>query len=115
MKTLVVFAALASVVLTPAAHAAEPLPTYDSTQIEYDRYVVVKRLGVEGWRSAFNIPGHRDEESARRALSAEALRAGADALINVYCLGQTDAIFKPAGYYCYGNAIRIKNEQRVKG
>jgi len=87
---------------------ADPVPIYDATQIALDRYVVVRRLGVGGWHSAFRIRGHRDLESARQALLNEAGRLSADGVVNLTCFDQTDRVFSPAGYFCYGNAIRIK-------
>ena len=96
-----------------AQAVGNPVPVYDSTQIAFDRYTVVKRIWVEGWRSAFWIPGHRDEAVARQALLDEAGRLGADAVINLKCLDRTDDLFKRPGYYCYGNAIKLKNEVRV--
>lgn len=84
------------------------VPVYDSTQIALDRYSVVKRIGIDDWRSAFRIDGHGDLESARRAVVNEAGRVGADGVINLTCFDQTDRIFNPAGYFCYGNAIRLK-------
>ena len=84
------------------------VPIYDSTQIALDRYTVLKRLGVEDWESAFRIPGYKDLETAQTALVNEAGRLGADGVINVACFDQTDRIFNPAGYFCYGNAIRLK-------
>jgi hypothetical protein len=95
--------------------SADTVPVYDSTQIALDRYIVLKRLGIEGWTSAFWIPGHSDAESARQALVNEAARLGADGLINLQCLSRTDALFFSTGYYCYGNAIKVSNERRVKG
>jgi hypothetical protein len=86
----------------------DPVPVYDSTQIALGRYTVVKRLWVEGWRSAFWVPAYRDEAGARRALLNEAANLGADAVINLHCLGRTDALFNPSGYYCYGNAIKLR-------
>lgn len=96
-----------------AQAVSTPVPIYDSTQIPFDRYTVMKRIWVEGWRSAFWIPGHRDEAGAQHALLSEAGRLGADGVINMKCLDQTDSLFKRRGYYCYGNAIRLKNEVRV--
>ncbi|MDB5924708.1 MAG: hypothetical protein JWN13_3644 [Betaproteobacteria bacterium] len=81
---------------------------YDSTQLALAHYTVLKRLWVEGWKSALWITGYRDESSARRALLDEAARLGADGVINLHCLSRTDAIFNPSGYYCYGNAIKLK-------
>ena len=103
----------ASVCASAQSDSTRMLPVYDSTQLALDSYTVIRRIWVEGWRSSFGVPHHRDEKAARGALLDEATRAGADAVVNVYCLGQTDALFNPAGYYCYGNAIRFKKERRV--
>ena len=84
------------------------VPIYDSTQVAFDRYTVVRRLGITGWESAFRIRGHADLESAQRALTSEAARFGADGVVNLICFDQTDRIFRPAGYFCYGNAIKLK-------
>lgn len=92
--------------------AAAAVQIYDSTQLALDRYTVVRRLGITGWESAFRIRGHRDVEAARGALLTEAARFGADGVINVICFDQTDRVFNPAGYFCYGNAIRIRQVTR---
>jgi len=116
MKTLrriLVSSVLALTCHGALAQASNPVPIYDSTQIPFDRYTVVKRIWVQDWRSAFWIPGERDEAAAQRALLSEAARVNADGVINLKCLDQTDNIFKRSGYYCYGNAIRLKNEVRV--
>jgi uncharacterized protein YbjQ (UPF0145 family) len=83
------------------------VPIYDSTQIALDRYTVVKRLGVQGWRSGYYIESHPDRTAASEALLAEAARLGADGLVNLYCLDRSDRL-KGDGYYCYGNAIKLK-------
>ena len=111
---VVTFCAISACVNAAPAPSG-PVAVYDSTQIAYDSYVVVRRIGVEGWRSAFNIPGHVDEATARNATLAEAQRAGADGVVNLHCLGQTDRVFKPSGHFCYANAIRFKNERPVIG
>ena len=90
-----------------AADAVAPV-VYDATQLAFGRYVLVKRVGVDGWRSAFSIPGHRDLGSATQAVLSEAARARADGVINLTCFDQTDAVFNPAGYFCYADAIRLK-------
>ena len=104
--------AIAASALAGGAAAAQTavaaVPIYDSTQIAFDRYTVTRRLGITGWDSAFRIRGHADVESAQRALLGEAARFGADGVINLICFDKTDRIFKPAGYFCYGNAIKIK-------
>jgi hypothetical protein len=117
MKSSVVLVAAILALATSAVSAqstgAGTVPVYDATQLALDRYTVIARLGVEGWESAFRIRGYGDLESARQALVSDAARRGADGVINLTCFDQTDRIFKPAGYYCYGNAIKIRNERRL--
>ena len=86
----------------------DAVPVYDATQVAHSRYTVVKRLGVEDWKSAFRIGAHTDQAAARRALLNEAAALGADAVVNLYCLDKTDGMFNPAGHFCYGNAVKIK-------
>jgi uncharacterized protein YbjQ (UPF0145 family) len=109
MKAYAVALGMAVSVLTGHALAQEKraVAIYDSTEIALDRYTVIKRLGVQNRRSAFYIRSSRDVETATRALLDEAARLGADALVNLHCLAQSD---RPdgAGYYCYGNAIKLK-------
>lgn len=107
-----VFAMTAAGALAQTA-GRDVIALYDATQIPFDSYTVVKRLGVQGWRSAIGIPAFRDEASARQAALNEAARSGADGVINVHCLSRSDSLFNPAGYFCYGNAIKLKNERRV--
>jgi hypothetical protein len=89
---------------------ADAIPVYDATQVAYGRYAVVKRLWVDGWQSAFWIPGHASEEAARRSLVSEAARLGADGVVNLQCLSRTDSLLHPAAYYCYGDAIKVKQQ-----
>ena len=111
--SLAVVLACSCVSASAQSDSQRPLPVYDSTQIALGSYTVIKRIWVEGWRSALGVPRHRDEKAARTALLEEAVRLGADGVVNLYCLGQTDALFNPAGYYCYGNAIRFKKDRRA--
>ena len=113
IRTTFIAAAIACTATCAFAQSREngPVPVYDSTQLALDRYTVIKRLWVEGWKSAFWISGYRDEPSARRALLNEAAGLNADAVINLHCLSQTDALLKSSGYYCYGNAIKLRQER----
>ena len=86
----------------------DAVPVYDATEVAHARYTVLKRLWVEDWKSAFRVGGRSDEAGARRVLLNEAAALGADAVVNLYCLDKTDGMFNPAGYFCYGNAVRIK-------
>jgi hypothetical protein len=104
------FIGAAAAGLASAGVAVEPasLPVYDATQVAFGQYVVVKRVGIDDWRSAFRIKGHPDLAAATQAVLNEAAHAGADAVVNLTCFDRTDAIFNPSGYFCYGNAVRLK-------
>jgi len=84
-----------------------PLRTFDATQLTPDRYTVVKRLWVDSWRTAFDVPTHPDSSAALAQLSDEAVRLGADALTNVVCLDDQRAWFSK-GYFCYALAVKLK-------
>lgn len=109
MRILAVALAFATAVVAGHALAQErrEVVIYDSTQIALDRYTVIERLGVQDRKSAFFIRSYRDVGAATDALLAEAARAGADGLVNLHCLGQSDQP-NGVGYYCYGNAIKLK-------
>ena len=102
------FAVLALPLPEASAQTAGTVPVYDSTQISLSRYTVLKRLGVGDWRSAFGIGGHDDLAAAQNALVRQAAGLGADGIVNLVCFDQTDRLFRRKGYYCYGNAIRLK-------
>lgn len=113
VRALACGAALIATAL-PAAQAADRTVTvYDATQLALGSFVVVERIGAQGWRSAFGVPGHRTEQAAQSAVLARAAQAGADGVINLKCMAQTDRLFNPAGHYCYANAIRLRNERRA--
>lgn len=88
--------------------AAAELPVYDATQVALDRYVIVKRIWADSWRTAFWIGGESNEAAARRAVIAQAEDAGADAVVNLTCLSRTDRMFRRSGHYCYGDAIKAR-------
>lgn len=107
-RSLLPAIALVAVYSPLALAAPQKAEVYDSTEIAFDSYSVVKRMGVSEWRSAFQLGGYADEAAARDALLTKAAQLGADGVINLHCLAQTDRIFNPAGYHCYGNAIKRK-------
>jgi hypothetical protein len=100
--------ALNSVGASAGVSAPAGVPVYDATQLALGSYVVVERVGLAGWHSAFSVPGYPTEDEARGALLARAASVGAEGVTNLVCMSQTDRLFKPAGYYCYANAIRLK-------
>ena len=93
--------------INATAQAQPAVAVYDATQIALDRYTVIKRLGVQGWRSGYYIPSYANATSAAQALLEEAARLGADGIVNLYCLNRSDR-FRGEGYYCYGNAVKLK-------
>lgn len=115
MKTFIAAVAVTCLALTTRAALAQSdeIAVYDATEVSLDRYTVVQRLGVHDRRSAIRVPVFSDEASARNAALAEARRSGADAVVNLHCLKQSDSLFSRAGFYCYGNAIKLKSERRV--
>jgi hypothetical protein len=94
--------------ISTANAGTDAVAVYDATEVAFDRYVVVKRIGVGDWRSALGMRGHASLDAARKAVLDEAARAGADAVVNLTCFDQTDRMFNPTGYFCYANAIRAK-------
>ena len=102
------FVALNGLCASAGVSAAASVPVYDPTQLALGGYAVLERINVQGWQSAFNIPGHPTEDAARDAVLAQAGRLGADGVTNLKCMSQTDSLFKSAGYYCYANAIKLK-------
>ena len=91
-----------------AAPSSSTVTVYDSTQLALNRYVVLKRVGIEDWISAFKIPAHATLQGAQQAVVNAAANIGADGVINMVCFDKTDGVFNPAGFYCYGNAIRLR-------
>ena len=84
-----------------------PLPTFDATQLTPDRYTVIRRLWVDSWRTAFDVPTHGESGAALAQLTDEAVKAGADALTNVVCLNDERGWFR-RGYFCYALAVKVK-------
>ncbi|HZM43934.1 MAG TPA: hypothetical protein VFC14_03820 [Burkholderiales bacterium] len=104
LGVLLVAAPCASVAQEPLQKA---LRTFDATQLAPDRYTVIRRLWVDSWRTAFDVPAHPESSAALAQLSEEAVKAGADALTNVVCLNDDRAWFR-RGYFCYALAVKLK-------
>ncbi len=68
---------------------------------------MIKRLWVESWKSAFEIPISRTAAAGTQALAEAAKKLGADGVVNVTCI-PSSSIFSASGYRCYGNAVRVK-------
>lgn len=105
MRHAIVRWALGLALATSAAGAQAALKVYDATQLSYDRYTVIKRLWADSWRTAFGVPHHATREAAVEDILQAAESAGADAVVNLYCVGGTPSL---SGYYCYGEAVKLK-------
>ena len=93
-----------------AAGGASSVPVYDATQVAPGSFVVVERIGVQGWRSAFGVPAYSTEDAARDAVLARAAQLGADGVVNLTCMSKSDRMFNPVGYFCYANAMKARND-----
>lgn len=90
------------------AHGADAVKVkvFDATQLTLDRYTVVTRVWTQSWRSAFWVPEYGTAADAIEALTSKAAGAGADGVINLHCVYDTDGW--GSGYICYGLAIKLK-------
>ncbi len=93
----------AAMAIFPAA-AQAALPMYGATQVAAADYRIVKRIWSDNWRTAFDVPRDTTREAALERLLYAAEEAGADAVVNAYCV---KADTPPRGYFCYGNAVRL--------
>ncbi|MCW5604279.1 MAG: hypothetical protein KIT18_07025 [Burkholderiales bacterium] len=81
---------------------------YDPAELTPGRYEVVKRLWVESWRSAFQVPHHPQADAAVRELKSEAAGLGADALLNLACIDDAGGWAEKRGVFCHALAIRLR-------
>ena len=105
-RRLVALALFASAAGAIAADA--PLKIYAPGELAYARYTVIKRLWVETPRSAFYVRAHADSGDAISELVNEATRIGADGVVNLHCLNGGQFMQDAAAWFCYGNAIKLK-------
>ena len=86
---------------------AAPLKVYIAGEIAPDRYSVVRRLWVDGWRSALEIPRYPHSGAAIGAIVNAAARAGADGVVNLYCLNERGETRGEDAFLCYALAIKL--------
>ena len=114
MKRLAILGAAAILCAAASAGAqaqsganAVPLKVYASGEITPDRYSVVRRLWVDGWRSAFEISRYPHSGAAIGAIVNEAARSGADGVVNLYCLNERGETRGEDAFLCYALAIKL--------
>lgn len=113
LATILAVMVLSGTVMPQVAAASEipgaSVRIYEAGILTPDRYVVIKRLWVESWRSAFWMPAHEESGAAIAALQEEAASLGADGIVNLNCLNERGGWFSGRdAYFCYGNAIKLK-------
>ena len=112
MKPVSIAVALLScglaLVTTPcrSAEVSAPVRVFDAAELTLSSYTVVKRLWTGSWRASFWVPEYDEAGAAIAALTTEAARLGADAVVNLHCLNDRGGW--SAGYICYGLAIKLK-------
>lgn len=87
---------------------AAPLRVYAPGEITPDRYTVVRRLWVDGARSAFDVPRYPHSGEAIGAIVNAAARAGANGVVNLYCLNERGAAANRDAFLCYALAIKAR-------
>jgi uncharacterized protein YbjQ (UPF0145 family) len=85
-----------------------PLIVYAAGEITPDRYTVVRRLWVDGWRSAFEIPRYSQSGAAIGAIVSAAARSGADGVVNLHCVNDRRGTAGQDAFLCYALAIKRK-------
>jgi len=91
-----------------------PVRVYDATELNIDAYAVIRRIWADSYHSSLLVPAKPDSGAAISGLLEEARRAGADGVVNLHCLQETAGLFARTGYFCYGNAIRIRGATRAR-
>jgi hypothetical protein len=92
------------------SRAAE-IRVYKTADLSGTPYDDMGHIWVDSWRTAFFPPTYSSEDEARQSLRAEAVRRGANGLVNVVCLDQnvpTKSANAAPAILCYGYAIRVR-------
>src|SRR5215475_12363935 len=109
VSIVLAFAGCASAPQAEIDSRAAELKVYKPPELTGTSYESVGHVWVESWRTAFWAPTYPTEDEAVRALRAEAVRFGANGIVNVVCLDQNvpkkPASAEPA-ILCYANALR---------
>jgi hypothetical protein len=92
--------------------AAADIRLYKLGDLPSGSYEPVAHIWVDSWRTAFWPPTYATEDEAVTSLRAEAVRLGANGLVNIVCLDQnapTKSANAAPAILCYGYAIRVRN------
>jgi uncharacterized protein YbjQ (UPF0145 family) len=106
--------ALAGCATTPQAELdkrAADVRVYRMDQTVGRSFDIVGRVWGDSWRSALVVPTFPAEDAAIGALRSEAVRLGADGLVNVNCLKQVPSMWSQSSeppILCYAVAVRFR-------
>jgi uncharacterized protein YbjQ (UPF0145 family) len=111
MVALGVLAGCASVPQAELDRRAADVKVYRMDQTVGRGYEIVGRVWGDSWKSALVLPTSPTEEAAIDALRTEAVRLGADGLVNVNCLQQVIPLWSrstESPILCYAVAVRFR-------
>ena len=74
------------------------------------RYVIVKRLWIESWSSAFMVPTYTSSEEAKADFRRHAANLGGNGVINFGCYNRVISPAPPPGsaLSCNGTVVRFQ-------
>lgn len=88
------------------AENTPPVRVFDAGELPPNRYTLIERIWTSTWRAPFWFPSDEDAAAAAATLIDKAAQLGADGVVNLHCVNDTNAWGD--GYYCYGLAIKLK-------
>jgi uncharacterized protein YbjQ (UPF0145 family) len=102
------FSLLSAPALAQGGAEAAPLKVYAAGEISVDRYTVVKRLWTGDLRSMIYAPTYPTSGEGITALVDAANAAGANGMVNVYCVDEAMGRSESSAFLCYGLAVKTK-------
>ena len=72
-----------------------------------DPRTILKRIWVGTEHAAFFVHGQPSREAAELSLKMEAVKLGADGVLNIFCGDQGSYLSNNASYFCHANAIKF--------
>jgi hypothetical protein len=83
---------------------------YESVLSAPQRYVIVRRLWIESWASAFMVPTYTSSEEAMADFRRHAANLGGNGVINFGCYNKVVSPAPPPGsaLYCNGTVVRFQ-------
>ena len=86
---------------------ATELKVYTDGELVKRKYTILKRIWVGTEHAAFFVHGQPSREAAELSLKMEAVKLGADGVLNMFCGDQGSYLSNNASYFCHANAIKF--------